>query len=175
MSDRDPLYDTEATPDEQAELWKKVQKIRFAMLTTRSAQGELHSRPMTLQQVEGTGSMWFFTSANTELESDVRRDAAVNVSFADVGDSFYLSAAGRCYFIHDRAKVEELWSPMAAAWFTEGASDPDLWLLRVDCEHVDYWTTKAGKIVQMVAMLKAAVTHTRPGAAVGEHGSFGVR
>ena len=41
-----------------------------------------------------------------------------------------------------------------AAWF-DSPADPDLWLLRVEPERVDYWKSGAGKIVQMVAMAKA--------------------
>jgi general stress protein 26 len=173
MSDHDTPFDSRTTPEERAALWKKIQKIRFAMLTTRTVDGGLRSRPMTLQQVEGSGTtLWFFTSGSTELEEEVRADPSVNVAFADTGDSFYLSASGPAYFIDDRAKVEELWNVMAAAWYTDGPTDPDLWLLRVDVERIDYWTTKAGKLVQMLAMAKAALTHTPPGPAVGEHGSF---
>ena len=55
MSDYDTTHDPHTTADEQAQLWKKVAKIRFAMLTTRSADGELRSRPMTLQEVDDLG------------------------------------------------------------------------------------------------------------------------
>ena len=175
MSDYDTPRDAATTPDEQADLWKKIEKIRFAMLTTRSAEGDLVSRPMTLQQVEPDGTLWFFTSANTALEADLAREPAANVAFADNGDSFYLSVVGRGYFIEDRQKVDELWNTLAAAWYSEGPADPDLRLLRVDPERVDYWTTKAGKIVQFLAMAKAAVTRTAPGPAVGEHGTFAPR
>jgi general stress protein 26 len=164
-----------ASPEEQQELWEKVEKIRFAMLTTRTPEGALGSRPMTLQQVEGDGTLWFFTSGSTELRDDITRDASVNVAFADPGDNLYVSISGSGYFVDDREKVEELWNPMAAAWYPGGPADPDLWLLRIDPDRVDYWTPRAGKIVQMIAMAKAAITRTLPGPGVGEHGTFAPR
>ena len=171
MSRDQHLQDPHTSPEEQAELFRKIQKLRFAMLTTRSTDGRLASRPMTLQGVDDDGTMWFFTSRSTQLADDVANDASVNVAFADKDDDFYLSAAGVAHFIDDREKIEALWGMMAAAWF-DGPGDPNLWLLRVEPQHVDYWKAGAGKILQMVAMAKAALTHTRPGKAVGEHGAF---
>lgn len=167
----DHLQDEHTSAEERARLWEKVQKVRFAMVATRSADGKLASRPMTLQGVDDDGTMWFFTSANTQLGEDLRSDPAVNVAFAHVDDDFYLSAAGSGFFIDDREKIEALWSVMAAAWF-DSPADPNLWLLRVEPERVDYWNSGVGKVLQMVAMVKAAITHTRPGKSVGEHGSF---
>lgn len=111
------LHDPHTSVEQQADLWEKVQKVRFAMVTTRDAAGALASRPMTLQGVDDDGTLWFFTSANTQLGDDVRRDAQVNVAFADTGDSFYLSAAGKAFFVDDREKVEALWNPIVRAWF----------------------------------------------------------
>ena len=160
-----------ASPEEQEELWAKAQKTRFAMVTTRNADGMLSSRPMTLQGVDDDGTMWFFSASDTQLGDDIRRDPSLNVAFANTNDDFYLAAAGTGHFVDDREKIESLWGVMASAWF-DGPSDPNLWLLRVDPERVDYRKSGAGKIIQMAAMVKAAMTNTRPGKSVGEHGSF---
>ena len=44
-------------------------------------------------------------------------------------------------------------------------------LLRVTVEHGEYWDA-AGRVVPLVSMLKAALTHTEP-RHVGEHREFG--
>ncbi len=106
-----------ATPEEQAKVFARVRKLRIAMLTTQTEDGTLESRPMTLQDIDDDGAMWFFTSAYTSLEEAIRREAQVNVAFADTSDSFYLSTSAHAVFVDDREKVEALWSPMAAAWF----------------------------------------------------------
>ena len=174
MSRDEHLQDPETTPKEQAELFGQARKIRFAMVTTRTHDGALASRPMTLQEVDGDGTMWFFTSANTQLADDVTADSTVNVAFADKDDDFYLSASGDAQFVDDREKVEALWGMMAAAWF-DGPTDPNLWLLRVRADRIDYWKAGAGKVLQLASMAKAALTGTRPGKAVGEHGTFDPR
>ena len=165
------LQDEPPSTKEQAELWAKAQKVRFAMLTSRTEDGALASRPMTLQGVDDDGTLWFFTAADTQLGDDVRRDPIVNVAFASPSEDFYLAAGGRAHFVDDRQKVEALWNVMTAAWF-DSPADPNLWLLRVEPDRVDYWKPGAGKVLQMVAMVKAAMTNTRPGKAVGEHGTF---
>jgi general stress protein 26 len=171
MSRDQHLKDSHTSEEERAELYRKIEKVRFGMLATRADDGSLSSRPMTLQGVDDDGTMWFFTAGSTQLGDDVRREPRVNVSFADIDDDFYLSASGTGSFVDDREKIEALWGTMAAAWF-DSPADPKLWLLRVIPERVDYWKSGAGKVLQMVAMLKAAMTNTRPGEAVGRHGSF---
>jgi general stress protein 26 len=171
MAQDEHLQDPQTTPEEQHALWRKAEKVRFAMMTTRTPEGAMASRPMTLQSADDDGTLWFFTAANTQLSEDLARDAAVNVAFVDASDDFYLSVAGSGHFLDDREKIEALWNPMAAAWF-DGPADPTLWLLRVQPGRVDYWRNDAGKLVQMAAMAKAALTNTRPGKGVGEHGSF---
>jgi general stress protein 26 len=161
-----------ASPEEQSKVLAKIRKIRIAMLTTQAADDSLTSRPMTLQQAEDDGTLWFFTSAHTALDDTIRRDAQVNVSFADTSDSFYMSTTARATFVDDRKKMESLWSPLAAAWFPEGPTDPTLRLLRVEAEKIDYWRSHGGKIVQMLAIAKAAAHHTMPGPETGEHGTF---
>lgn len=170
MSDYHDVH--QATPEEQAKVYDKLRKLRIGMLTTQGPDGTLGSRPMTLLDVDGDGSMWFMTAAFSALEETIRRDGQVNVSFADTGDSFYLSTSAHAVFVEDREKVEALWSPMAAAWFPDGPGDPNLRLLRVDAEKVDYWFSRSGRIVQMLAIAKAAARHTTPGPEAGEHGTF---
>ena len=165
------LQDEPPSAEEQAKLWERAQKVRFAMVTTHTEDGALASRPMTLQGVDDDGTLWFFSAADTQLGDDVRRNATINVAFAAPDDDFYMTVSGDGHFVDDREKVEALWNVMTAAWF-DSPNDPNLWLLRVDPDRVDYWKPGAGKVLQMVAMVKAAITKTRPGKAVGEHGSF---
>lgn len=165
----------QASLEDQAKVLAKIRKIRIAMLTTQAADDSLTSRPMTLQQADDDGTLWFFTAAHTSLDDTIRRDAQVNVSFADISDNFYVSTTAHATFVDDRKKMESLWSPLAAAWFPEGPRDPTLRLLRVEAERIDYWRSHGGKVVQMLAIAKAAAHRTMPGYDIGEHGRFAPR
>ena len=54
-------------------LWEMIHGIRFAMLTTRSADGALRSRPLTTQNrsLEAVDPvLWFFVTRDSEVAAD---------------------------------------------------------------------------------------------------------
>lgn len=155
--------------EQHDELWQRVGKVRIGMLTTLNKEGRLYSRPMTVQEIEPDGTLWFFLSGAGNVAEEIANDSRVNASFANPNDNFFLSVVGRAFAVDDRQKVEALWSPVAAAWFPGGPADPDLRLLRVDPQRVDYWTSAGGKLLQFLAMAKAAITRRPP---EGEHVTF---
>lgn len=134
-----------------------VEGIDFCMLTTLDG-GYLRSRPMSTQEFEFDGTLWFFTSDQTHKVDDINADNRVNVSYSDAGSDRYVSVSGRAEINRDRAKIEELWSPVLKAWFPEGIEDPHLCLLKIDVEQAEYWDTASGKIVQLYGFLKALIT-----------------
>lgn len=134
-----------------------VEGIDFCMMTTLDG-GYLRSRPMSTQQFEFSGTLWFFTSDNTHKIDDVKADDRVNVAYSDPGSDRYVSVSGRAEVNRDRAKIEELWSPVLKAWFPEGIDDPHLCLLKIEVEQAEYWDSPSGKIVQLYGFLKALIT-----------------
>jgi len=134
-----------------------VEGIDFCMLTTLDG-GVLRSRPMSTQQFEFEGTLWFFTSDSTHKVEDIEADNRVNVAYSDAGSDRYVSVSGRAEINRDRAKIEELWSPVLKAWFPEGIDDPHLCLLKIDVEQAEYWDTPSGKIVQLYGFVKALIT-----------------
>ena len=67
----------------------------------------------------------------------------------------------------DAAKKKELWNKITEAWFPGGPTDPDVALVQVRIVHANYWDVKSSKLVQLLAMAKAAVTG-KPPADLGE-------
>ena len=112
---------TEPTPEERAELWRKVEKLRMAMLTTHDRSGALTSRPITTQQAEADGVLWFFVPLDGGMAEELGRDPRLILNYADVSDNFFVALAGTGQILKDRAKAKELWSPMAGAWFPQQA------------------------------------------------------
>jgi len=127
------------------------------MLTTMDS-GVLRSRPMSTQVFEFDGDLWFFTSDNTHKIEEIEKDGRVNAAYSDPGDNVYLSLSGRAEVVKDKAKIEELWSPVLKAWFPEGLDDPHLCLLRIPVEQAEYWDAPSSKIVQLFGMVKAMAT-----------------
>lgn len=150
----------------------KIKDVKFGMFTTVDANRALSSRPLTQQQVDPNGQMWFFTSDESAFTRELLGNPQVNVSFADVGDSLYVSVSGSATLLKDRAKAEELWNPLVKAWFPEGLDDPHLSLIKVDIQSAEYWDSDASKMRQFFEMAKAAITG-EPAKDLGEHVKLG--
>jgi general stress protein 26 len=144
------------------------------MLTTAAGE-RLISRPMTIQQVDPSPTVvWFFTTRDGMLAASVANGGPANLSVTDHADSFYVSISGSARLVDDRAKAEDLWSTMAKAWFPGGIDDPNLALVRMDVDAVEYWDSDHSKMVQMLMMAKAAVTGSPP-TDIGTHGTLGAQ
>lgn len=140
-------------------LKEMLEGIDFCMLTTIDG-GQLRSRPMSTQQFEFDGDLWFFTRDNTHKADEVAKDPRVNVAYSKPDDNRYVSVSGTAEIVKDRAKMEELWSPILKAWFPDGLEDPHICLLKVGVEQAEYWDAPSSTIVQLFGMAKAFVTGT---------------
>ena len=134
-----------------------IEDIDFCMLTTVDG-GHFRSRPMSTQEFEFDGDLWFFTSDNTHKVAEIQQDDRVNVAYSMPDDSRFVSVSGRGEIVKDRAKIEELWSPVLKAWFPDGLEDPTLCLLLVKVEEAEYWDQPSGMIVQTLGFIKALAT-----------------
>ena len=74
----------------------------------------------------------------------------------------FVSVAGQRDVVHDRAKMEELYSPSLDIWFEDGLETPGIALLKVTPVECEFWEPKHGKIVMAAGMLKALVTKDTP-------------
>ena len=150
-----------------AELKSKIKSIRFAMFTTVDEHGHLTSRPMTNQDMDAEGDLWFFTSSETDLWTNIAAQPQVNLSFSEPEDSVYVSISGRAERVVDRAKIKEMWNPAVQAWFPAGPDDPHAMLVRVVSDSAEYWDSNASSMVQLYKMAKAVLTGNTPES--GEH------
>lgn len=167
---------THHTDTNSERLWSLIHDIRFAMFTTRHANGHLHARPMTTQnsRLDEDDTLWFFMSRGSETVEDLQREPDVNVAYAHPGKDDFVSVAGQAEVIEDAAKKQQLWTKQAEAWFPGGVDDPKLALVRVTIAHADYWHAKDSKLTQVVKMAAAAVTH-KPPKDMSEHGHVQMR
>jgi general stress protein 26 len=162
--------------DVKERLWDMIKDIKFGMFTTRDIDRHLRARPMTTQnsRLDADASLWFLMSRGGEAVLDLRSDPNVSVVYADTGKDRYVSVSGIASLSDDRAKLEEIWSPLAKAWFPGGVDDPDLALVRVELTHADTWDVKASKAVQLWRLATAAVSGERA-TGLGEHARVDLR
>lgn len=153
--DDDHYGDQLAAADARRTLIDHMREIRTVMVTTVTADGSLASRPMTVQEVEPDGSLWFIGSHSSDMVAEIRADDRVNVAFS--GSSDFVSLAGNARITRDPEKVEALWDRPTDAWFEDGPQDDDVALIHVDGRSGQYWDTP-GQVATLVAMLKSSVT-----------------
>lgn len=140
-------------------LKEMLEGIDFCMLTTIDG-GNLRSRPMSTQKLEFDGELWFFTRDNTHKADEIAADPRVNAAYSKPDDNRYVSVSGKAEVVKDRAKMEELWSPVLKAWFPDGLEDPNICLLKVAVDQAEYWDAPSSSLVQLFGMAKAIVTGT---------------
>ena len=160
-----------ASAKDQQALWKRIEDLRVAMLTTLDRDGTLSARPVTTQRVEPDGTVWFFISASGGIAADLARNEHVNLCYMNVSDDIYVWLRGTGALVDDIIKIKDLWSPMAAAWFPKGPEDPNLGLLKVNVDRGDYWDVDSSKLVQFFSMAKSAITKSPP-KDMGKHRQF---
>lgn len=144
---------------ELTKLNELLKGFRFAMVTTRTAEGKLVAHPLTVQETEFDGDLWFVISRKASAVEHIRLDPTVGVSFSS-NDS-WLSLSGTAHVVEDDAKLREQWNAGLEAWFPEGPEDPDIVLLKVDADSAEYWDSPGGRVASLVAFVKHKVTGDR--------------
>ena len=142
-----------------------IDAAKVAVLTTTSPSGELHSRPLAVLDDVFEGSIWFFTQDPSPKSEDIAANPEVNVAYAD--GKGYLSIAGTATLEHNPTRIDQLWNPMAEAWFENGRDDPSVALLRVDARSAEYWSSDKPGVVRAFEIAKAIITKSQPD--VGEN------
>ncbi|MFC4425320.1 pyridoxamine 5'-phosphate oxidase family protein [Deinococcus navajonensis] len=134
-----------------------VHDVKFAMLTVINEEGHLHAHPMTTQQTEFDGDIWFIGSRSSHQVQHMQARPQVNVSYADPNRGLYVSVNGTAQLVEDRAKLDELWSDFYKAYFEGGKEDPDVQLIRIQAHGAEYWESD-GKLKTLFKMARSTVT-----------------
>lgn len=157
-------HKTEAEYEDRA--WELMDKIRFALFTTWNGDKQ-DQFPLSAIPDKDTGIVEFLVSQKSGRYAHLDQFPAVTLGFADTGGAKYVVVNGHAHLTNDRARIKELWSPFAKAWW-DSADDPDIRLLRVSPDRAEIWDAP-GKLIATAVMLGAAVTGAKP--AVGNHGN----
>ena len=149
----------QAREDDLQKVRELVKDIDFCMLTTVDENGDLHSRPMSVNgDIDPDGDLWFFTAASSHKVSEIDKQPKVNVNFADPENQNYVSITGTAQLVRDRKKIEELWKPEFKMWFPEGKDDPDIALLRINLEKAEYWDSPSSTVGFALRFVSSLVT-----------------
>lgn len=159
--------------------WEIAEKIRIALVTTWDGQQQ-RIRPLSATVDREANAIQFLIGAHggttlaeatgapaLTLAEQVEKYPTVTLAFADHGAHDYVTITGQATVRDDRARIKELWTPFAKAWW-DSADDPEIRLLTVFPENAEIWEGP-NRLVAAAIMLTAAVTGAKP--PVGDHGA----
>lgn len=143
-----------ATPSEiEAKFWKALSSDRILMLGLDGVE-DGHARPMAVQFEDDRAPLWFFTSSdNTIVQKLAGGSGRAIATFSDKGHDLFATVHGTLTEHTDRATVDRLWNPHAAAWYENGKDDPKLRLLRLDADNAEIWLNESN----LLAGIKSAL------------------
>ncbi|WP_179344924.1 pyridoxamine 5'-phosphate oxidase family protein [Winogradskyella ursingii] len=143
---------------------KKIETLlsnnQLAMMATKLSTMPFSVCPMTTQEIDKNGKLWFFTAKDSEHNREIKQDNRLHLTYANQSDQEYLSIYGTAEITENKQKIDELWSSILKVWFS-GKDDPNLALLCVTIHDAYYWDQKYNKAVTLFKMAKSAITGER--------------
>ena len=115
-------------------------------------------RPMSVQEVDADGNIWFFSGIGSEKNLEIQKDNLVQLVFSDSNKSCYMIVNGVAEIVIDHQKIEELWSPATKIWFEGGKDDPNISLIKVKTQTAFYWDTEGNKMINFFKFIASLAT-----------------
>jgi len=151
------------------ELWKLVEGIETAMLTTRRADGHLVSRPMATQKRSSGADFWFVAMKDSPKIREITAEPRVNLAYYKDRTREWVSVSGEAVITDDPGKIHELWAPDWRAWFEDeggerdgSADDPRMVLIGVTAVTAQYMTVNKPQPLVLFELAKGMVTGKAP-------------
>lgn len=145
--------------------WDRVQNVQVGMLSANGTD----PRPMVHHTGADDGALWFLTAAHTDIGEDAAAGKPARYQVCSGDAKIYAVIDGTLSIETDRAKLEQIWSPMDAAWFEEGKDDPDVRLVRFAPQKGEIWSSD-GTAKALYEIAKSAVSEDT--ASPGGHGKI---
>lgn len=127
------------------DLSKKMAKLDFTMMATRSSNGTMTARPMSNNgDVEYRGDSYFFAYEDSRKISDLRADPHVILSYTGAagmlgGPPLFVAVEGSAALIQDKTAFADHWTKDLDRYFPEGIDTPGIVMIRVDATAIRYW------------------------------------
>ncbi|MDB5277089.1 MAG: ral stress protein [Ferruginibacter sp.] len=136
-----------------------IENIDICLFCTNLKTGDgATTRPMSTQEVDEEGNLWFFSDINSDKNREIKTDKRVQLFYSHPAKSSYVVVNGEAEIMVDRQKVDELWSPLVKTWFTEGKDDPNISILKVTPTSAYYWDTEGNRMINFFKMIASVAT-----------------
>ena len=118
-------------------LAEQMDDVRAGMLGVEGS--HQHMQPMSHYADWHTDSIYFITSSDTDLVRAIGMGARAHYCVVGEDHDFHACLAGTLEQVNDPAKLDEIWSPVASAWFEKGKEDSKVTLLRLTLSDAALW------------------------------------
>lgn len=139
-----------------------VDHIDIGMLSTfEDGTDYPYSIPMSRQEVDDEGVLWFLFSTESETYRHLTQNKRVSVTFSDIRDYRFLSINGTAEILRDEARIEKYWNKFMEAWFEKGSLDPSIRILKIIPSEAHYWDNKTNKLMTLFKVAASAISGKR--------------
>lgn len=134
-----------------------AEEITFCFFCTDLAQPPFESTPMSVQEVDENGNIWFLASKESEKYKNIKINEQVQLYFSDPSSMKYLSLFAKAELVDDQKRIDKYWNKFVAGWFEKGRADPNIVLFKIIPQQAHYWDTKHHKLVSYAVTLLNAI------------------
>jgi general stress protein 26 len=154
---------------DREELHELLGGFHSGMLVTRTPEGTLRARPMTVAKVDDLGDVFLATSIQSDKIDEIERDHQVVLTFQS--SMAYVTLSGPARVVTDAAIAAAAWTEGMRVWFPAGPQDPELCLIQLRPLVGEYWNMRGMKGIRtLYEAAKAYVSGTTPPSVPGVHG-----
>ena len=114
------------------------------------------TRPMSIEEADETGALWFLSSSDSHKNAEIEADPDVRLYLQSSKHSGFLVLDGQATISRDKARIDALWNPIMKTWFTDGKDDARITVIKVTPTAGYYWDNKHGDFVAGTKMLIGA-------------------
>jgi len=148
----------------EEEFWGRLDEVDAGMLGFKSAGVMLPMAPSLREEYDG--NIWFITTQGVEMVTVLTLATQIaQFVVADTKSGLYATVEGKLSLEDEPDIIEELWSPVTAAWFEDERKGAALRLLRFTPESGIAWysTTQGVQFLYDVARAKMTTTPSATG------------
>jgi len=151
------------------DLYKLVDGMEVAMMTTRRPDGHLVSRPMQTQERRAGTDLWFVTNIESHKLEELATDPHVNLAYYKDRTREWVSVSGTAIITRDKRLIGEFYQADWRAWFGDeggerdgGPNDPRIALILVEAHSVTYSKQDRPMPLVLFSVVKGVVSGEPP-------------
>lgn len=141
--------------------WNVMDKTDNCVMVTQF-EGGLRGRPMQARPNREEGLIWFLTDVRAAKDDEIDASPNICLVFIDPKENVYLSVSGRAEVTDDREKARELWDDEQQVWWPGGPEDPNVRVVCVVPELLEFWDGPADPTVARREFRRAMKTGEKP-------------